>query len=144
MELKAFEKSTRRMKRFSGGMLGSSRPLATACTMASHPAGMPTPSWRGARNSRALRRTDLAAHFEVRRRRTSPTAIGLLLTGQKRSATEVRDDTPWYIAGTEQINQLSEENKGTVSPIRRWAKHSLLEMISRRPEGPGTEPLQNG
>ena len=44
--------------------------------MASPPEGTPTPSCRGARVSTASNITALAVHFDVNRRRTSPTAIG--------------------------------------------------------------------
>ena len=76
MELKAFEKSTRRMKRSSGRILGSSRQLETEWTMASHPDEKPTPNCRGAKTSSASHWVALAVHLEVSRRRTSPTAIG--------------------------------------------------------------------
>ena len=75
VELNALEKSTRRMKCFSGGILLSSRQLATVCIMALHPEGIPTPNCKGIRNSRASDWTDLVAHFEVKRRITSPTTM---------------------------------------------------------------------
>ena len=72
----ALEKSTSRVNLWSEGMLVSPWTLITECRMASQPPGSPTPTCDGDRNLRASGSTARAAHLEVSRRRTSPTAIG--------------------------------------------------------------------
>ena len=76
MELKAFEKSRRRVHYSLGGMLASLWTEFTACTMASDPTLTPTPNWSGVRVSMASDRARWERHLDVRRRRTSPTAMG--------------------------------------------------------------------
>ena len=49
----------------------------TVCTAISAPAFTPTPTWEGQRRRRASGCTMWAKHFAVRRRSTSPMAMGL-------------------------------------------------------------------
>ena len=103
MLLKALEKSSRRVQRSPDLVDGSSNTLETEWTMASHPILTPTPTWRGERVEIDSSWTARDRHFDVRRRRTSPTAMGrrlttLLLASEEGGTTEVWDNFLWGVA----------------------------------------------
>ena len=111
--LKALEKSRRRVHLPSGGVAASSCTRATACTMASRPHGTPTPTWVGVRTLEASDRTAHEMHFEVRRRKISPTVMGrtppsFLLAGEKGGSTEVRHNHGRDVASTHQVNYVQQ------------------------------------
>ena len=112
MELKAFEKSRRRVHYSLGGMLASLWTEFTACTMASDPTLTPTPNWSGVRVSMASDR----ARWETFRCKAAENfphsdgsqATSLLLGCQKGSTSEMWDDIRRAVAGAQELDDSSE------------------------------------
>ena len=139
------EKSSRRVQRSPDLVDGSSNTLETEWTMASHPILTPTPTWRGEKVEIATSWTARDRHFDVRRRRTSPTAMGR----RRPFFTQARRVVPQRCGITSCGARPAARSLTTPKRARiAWAARSgeghrtaSFRWFPRRLYGPGAEPL---
>ena len=114
--------------------------------MASHPIITPTPTWRGEKVEIATSWTARDRHFDVRRRRTSPTAMGrrrpFFFTQARRVAPQRCGITS--CGARPAARSLTTPKRARIA----WAARSgeghrtaSFRWFARRLYGPGAEPL---
>ena len=140
------EKSSRRVQRSPDLVDGYSNTLETEWTMASHPILTPTPTWRGEKVEIATSWMARDRHFDVRRRRTSPTAMG-----RRRPFffTQARRVVPQRCGITSCGARPAAGSLTTPKRARiAWAERSgeghrtaSFRWFARKLYGPGAEPL---
>ena len=144
MELKALEKSSRRVQRSLQGRDDIKREVAW--TIASHPPLTHTPSCSGGSNSRTWWCTMVIRHYDTNRRKTSPTAMArwppfFFLLARRVAPQRWGVMTDGARPEARRLTNLVRAAKTWLAWLGEGHLMASWRWLGRKPDGPGAELL---